>query len=84
MKFNFSGTEINIFGEGLNPKNAKEKVILPRQLLATVIYEQSIMKEAKPRDFKVFMKKHEVNYYTDLQGVKLYEEEIPLNELYYH
>lgn len=57
---------------------------MPRQLLATVIYEQSLMKEAKPRDFRVFMKKENVNYYTDLQGVKLYGDEIPLNELYYN
>ena len=42
------------------------------------------MKEAKPRDFKVFLKKENVNYYTNLSGVKLYDEEVPLNELYYH
>ena len=51
-------------------------------MMATIVYEQTILKEARPRDFKVFLRKPSINYYKDLIGVKLYDDEIPLNELY--
>ena len=53
-------------------------------MLATIVYDQAFMKEAKPRDFRIFIKKPDVHYYKDLKGTTLYEEEIPLNELFYH
>lgn len=47
---------------------------MPRELLATIVYDQAIMKEAKPRDFRIFIKKPDINYYKDLKGTKLYED----------
>ena len=36
----------------------------------------------KPRQFYVYIKKPAFNYYKDFEGVKLYEQQIPLHELF--
>ena len=52
-------------------------------MIATIVFKTQMFGTGKPRQFTVFMKKPEVKYYQDLRGVKMYEDEIPLNELYY-
>jgi len=38
MKSNIFGNVLNIFGKGLNPINAKEKSLTPRELIASIHY----------------------------------------------
>ena len=49
MKSNVLGDQLNIFGPGLNPSNAREKNQVPRELLATVVYESHLFQMGKPR-----------------------------------
>ena len=51
------GDVLNIFGPGLNPSNAKEKCCIPRQIIATIVYNSGFFKNSGPREFKVFVKK---------------------------
>jgi len=49
MKSNILGDVLNIFGPGLNPDNAKDKKIIPRELIATVVYMSNLFQMGKPR-----------------------------------
>lgn len=72
---------INIFGPGFNPKDALEKKIVSRELLATVEYETNFFGTTKPRDFNIYLLKEGAHYHR-LRGIKVGEDEVPLNELY--
>lgn len=56
MKSNILGNVLNIFGTGLNPSNAKEKNMAPRELIASIHYITDIFR-GKPKEFEVFVKK---------------------------
>ena len=56
MKSNILGNVLNIFGAGLNPSNAKEKNMAPRELIASIHYITDIFRD-KPKEFQVFVKK---------------------------
>lgn len=43
------GDVLNIFGPGPNPSLAKDLNIRPRELLATIVYYNSVMQLGKPR-----------------------------------
>jgi hypothetical protein len=65
---------LNLYGSGYSPANALLKKIKPRQLLATVVYETRILLAGQPRNFKVYIKKPEVDYYQGFPEVKIYGE----------
>jgi hypothetical protein len=75
MKSNILGNVLNIFGPGLNPSNAKEKSMTPRELIASIRYITDIFR-GKPKEFQVFVKKTQYTYYSDFPQVKMYEDEI--------
>lgn len=41
IKSNLKGNIFNVYGPGLNPKNAHSKHAIPRQLIATIAYEDN-------------------------------------------
>lgn len=49
MKSNLLGDILNIFGPGLNPSNAHEKNQIPREVLATIVYNSNIFQMGRPR-----------------------------------
>ncbi len=82
MKSNMGGSIYNIFADGYSPSDARVTGIAPRQLLATIVYTTEMFGTGRPKQFTVFSKKSEYKYYRDIKGVKIYDEETPLNELY--
>jgi hypothetical protein len=76
------GDQLDLYGPGLSPSNAFTQDTNPRQLVATVIYETRIIQSGQPRDFKVYVKKPEVDYYGSFPEIKMYGDEISLNVLY--
>jgi hypothetical protein len=38
----------------------------------------------RPKEFSVYIKKPDFRYYHDFIGVKMYDDEVPLHELYYN
>lgn len=72
MKSNLVGNVYNIFGPGLNPSTAKNYNIIPRELLATVVYKTELFGTGRPKEFTLFLKKPEYGYYRDLAGVRIY------------
>lgn len=57
------GDQLDIFGSGLNPTAALDQQVKPRQFLATVIYGTRILQSGTPRNFTVYIKHPEVDYY---------------------
>jgi hypothetical protein len=57
MRSNLLGDVLNIYGPGLNPENAKNANVTPRELLATISYDTRFFQMGKPRGFQVFLKK---------------------------
>ncbi len=49
MKSNLLGDIMNIFGPGLSPSNAKDGKVVPRDLLATVVFITNMFQMGKPR-----------------------------------
>jgi hypothetical protein len=49
MKSNLLGDIMNIFGPGLSPSNAKDGKVVPRELLATVVFITNMFQMGKPR-----------------------------------
>lgn len=84
MKSNVMGDVLNVFSAGPSPKLAKEKGVSPRELLATIVYQTNMFQSGKPREFFVYVKKRQYGYYKDFRGVKMYEDEVGLNELFVH
>lgn len=69
MKSNALGDILNVFGPGLNPSNAKEKGVPPRQLLATIVFDSTLFgNSGNPRSFKVYAKQEQYDYYKDFDG----------------
>ena len=69
MKSNALGDVLNVFGPGLNPSNAKEKGVEPRQLLASVIFDAAVLgNSGKPREFQVMAKQEGTDYWRDFDG----------------
>lgn len=56
----------------------------PRQMIATIVYRTEILGSTRPRQFTVYLKKEEFKYYKDLKGVKMYEQQVPLSDLYHN
>ena len=67
------GDQMDIFGAGLNPTQACSKKVKPRQLNATVVYETRYFQGGIPRNFKVYLKHPEVDYYSSFPEVTMYE-----------
>lgn len=82
VKSSPEGDTYNIFGRGLNPSDAKEKGVEPRQLLATLVYANALFYTGGPRRFALYVLQPGCNYYKDISQVMKYREEIPLSVLY--
>lgn len=46
-----------------------------------MVFMTSLFQMGKPREFRLFIKKPEYQYYSHFPQVKLYEDEIPLSVL---
>lgn len=55
VKSNQKGNVFNVYGPGLNPKNAQAKHVVPRQLIATITSHET--KCSASREFKLYLKK---------------------------
>jgi hypothetical protein len=43
-------------------------------MLATVAYNNSFFSSGRPRDFTVYIKKPNIDYYNNLKGIKIYDD----------
>lgn len=82
VKSSSEGDAYNIFGPGLNPSDAKQRGVEPRQLLATLVYSNTLFHTGGPRKFSAYVLQPGYNYYKDIPQVMKYREEIPLSVLY--
>lgn len=48
------------------------KGVKPRQLIATVVYETRVVAAGQPRNFKVYVKNLDADYYEAFPEIKLY------------
>jgi hypothetical protein len=79
VNIGFFGNDACIYGPGSNPNDYKNKNMPVRKMIATVCYSTNFFGMSKPREFKVFMLKPNVDYYSHLEGTVMGGKEIPLD-----
>ncbi len=80
VKCNLLGDEVDLFGPGESIANAAKTGNKPRQLLASIIYENHYF-ESRPRKPFIYMLNQGVDYF-DLKNTKNLSEHLSLRDLY--